>query len=40
MDEDFETGYQAIADTSDDEAEDTPPGENIIHVVPDKNKGL
>ena len=33
----FETDYQALG-TFDDEHE-APPGENIVHVVPDNGKG-
>ena len=39
MAQDFEAGYQPIGDTSEDEGDEAPPGESIIHVVPDKNKG-
>ena len=34
----YETGYQALGSFYDDEHEDAPPAENIVHIVPDKNK--
>ena len=36
----YETGYQALGSYYDDEPdhEEAPPADNIIHVVPDKNK--
>lgn len=36
---DFETGYQALGSYVGDEDHEGPPTENIVHVVPDKNRG-
>ena len=37
---DFETEYQALRSCVDDEDTEFPPTENIVHVVPDKNRGM
>ena len=43
MADQFQTGYQALGsfyDEDDGDDQEEIPAENIIHVVPDRNKGM